>query len=308
MKVYISNNPQTLAEINLTHTVEAEYGSIVVEGLYLTLAHHTNEYKHNEPPCVGDNFNPCYLNTTTGIECDNEIRASRCIDPHQACLKDNWLIGISHFDLDTLGGILRILGLKSTYNNSFWELAGAIDVKGIHKMEDILSLPEIGMIKNQLDAFWAWSESNRLFAPRDGSVLDCTDFITNAIDVLNNRIFSYDTELLQQGREWAAAKEQLDTESFVGEHEGVILRKSEQFVNHLYRTAKAVVSYNTKTKAITLSLADPIEGVNCSELAKELWGELAGGHAGIAGSPRGQEMTETDAVNCRIRLTKAINN
>jgi len=308
MKVIISNNAENMRAETPTHTVECEYGSVVIEGRHITLAHHTGAYKVQDPPCVGDNILPCPLGCFTGNTCDEAIRSGYCPEPYQACLEKNWVIGISHFDLDTLGGIMRILGLKSTYNNSFWELAGAIDVKGIHKMEEILALPELGMIKDQLNAFWAWSESNRLFAPRDGSVMDCTDFIWGAIDVLNNRIFNYDPELLQAGREWAAAKEALDTDSFVGEHEGVILRKSEQFVNHLYRTAKAVVTYNPKTKAVTLSLADPIEGVNCSELAKELWGELAGGHAGIAGSPRGQEMTETDAVNCRIRLTKAINN
>ena len=79
------------------------------------------------------------------------------------------------------------------------------------------------------------------------------------------------------------------------------LRNSDKFTNHLYvapngRTAKAVVALNrgNEPTAVTISLADPIDGVSCVEQAQALWGPKAGGHLGIAGSPRDREMTEDD--------------
>ena len=41
-------------------------------------------------------------------------------------------------------------------------------------------------------------------------------------------------------------------------------------------------------------MADGGKKVSAKELVQELWGNEAGGHPGIAGSPRGQEMTEKD--------------
>ena len=42
---------------------------------------------------------------------------------------------------------------------------------------------------------------------------------------------------------------------------------------------------------------------SAKEIVQELWGNEAGGHPGIAGSPRGQEMTEKDMR----QLVKAVN-
>ena len=50
------------------------------------------------------------------------------------------------------------------------------------------------------------------------------------------------------------------------------------------------MAFNQRTGAITVSLADPIEGVSCREIVQDLWGPDAGGHDGIAGSPRGVRM------------------
>lgn len=98
---------------------------------------------------------------------------------------------------------------------------------------------------------------------------------------------------------WAAAGEELNRSSFRGLQYGVIRREAGCFVNHLYtapngEVGSAVVALNTATGAVTVSLADPIPGVSCVEIVQALWGPLAGGHAGIAGSPRGRVMTRDD--------------
>ena len=72
-------------------------------------------------------------------------------------------------------------------------------------------------------------------------------------------------------------------------------------MNHLYvapsgDVGRAIVAHNVYAGNITISLADPIPGVSCRDIVQGLWGPLAGGHAGIAGSPRGQVMSDEDVA------------
>ena len=268
--ILLSNNPDNLRAKNPTHTVEAEYGSICVEGTLVTLAHH-GERSHNPCPCLGGN-----------IETKEK----------------NVVIGVSHFDLDTLGGVMRILGLKKA-QSIFWEVAAEVDIKGVHKLNQILEELNLSreaevQCREALDAFWAWSEQNRLFPARDGSVTDVTEFFLEASTVLN-KILDGDNTLIEEGRVWADKKKELDKSSFVKEENGVVLRRAETFVNHLYREGEIVVAFNEKFRSVTVSLADG-NRINCCKLVQKLWGPEAGGHAGIAGSPRGQEMTFEDAI------------
>jgi len=300
-KVIIANNAAALRLENPTHTVEAEYGLDVVEGSVLTLAHHGPRVG-NPCPCLGDSI------------------------PYEGT--EPIVIGVSHFDLDTLGGVLRIVGQKYSFERLFWKVAALVDTMGVHKLEEIREIliaetypgsPESprdgywlgydygGGVVPALNMFWAWSEDHRLFAPRDGSVLDCTEFFGEALQVLQLMLYGdiYDagySELAFRAKEWVEAKEALDTASkrFAwGEDPSyedcaVILREADCFTNHLYnnmgRVFHAVVGFNTQYKSVTLSLGNPVDGINCCEIAQQLWGPEAGGHAGIAGSPRGKEM------------------
>jgi len=316
--IIISSNPDNLTGVTPSHTVEAEYGETLVNGSETTLAHHGPRSK-NPCPCLGGNL-------------------QRLPDFHTGILVD-LVIGISHFDLDTLGGVMRCLGVKNYEagdENLFWQVAAEVDVKGVHKLEEIrdglwrdaMTPYEMGTedfnsedyffncwwddAVESLNAFWAWSESHRLFPPRDGSVLDCTAFFTEAIRVVGLLIEGDDNckethDMYRTGKAWAKAKNILDSKSFVSESKGVILRSANQFTNHLYRSARAVVSFNSKFESVTLSLADPIPGVSCCDIAQKLWGLEAGGHPEIAGSPRGQVMTMGDAMAAADVVNKAIN-
>ena len=313
-KVFISNNAAALAAIRPTHTVEAEYGLDVVEGTILTLAHH-GPRSGNPCPCEGDN-----------IPLEGE---------------DPLLIGVSHFDLDTLGGVLRILEGKDPEDSVFWEAAALVDTLGVHKLGEIkrtlraeaLDGFDFGGVwydheaygfdvdwdcaAQSLNEFWAWSEAHRLFPPRDGSVLDCTEFFTEALRVLQLILEGNDLDaeysvLSFRAKEWVEAKEKLDVISERAAWGGdvVLLREADCFVNHLYvnvgRVFQALVGFNPKVGSVTLSLADPLEGVNCCAIAQQLWGKEAGGHAGIAGSPRGEVLTLADAQWAGDALAAAI--
>jgi hypothetical protein len=79
----------------------------------------------------------------------------------------------------------------------------------------------------------------------------------------------------------------------------LLLRESEQFVNALYTTphgyeAKVLIAFNPKVGSVTISMPRPNERLNCREAMQEVFGPLAGGHATIAGTPRGVSHSWSD--------------
>ena len=285
MKILLASAPASLvaalAAFNVTATVEAEYGSVTVKGSALTFAHH------------GQNAgNPCPCSYPNDVAIGLTIEA----------------IGVSHVDLDTLGGVLAIQGRKPEAA-AFWLLAEQVDVNGSHKLSTFgASADDVA----KLHAFWAWSESNRLYAPRDGSVTDATAWIDAAAEAIT-AILAGDETLLAAGEAHRLAGEKLNAASFRKVFGNVIYRVSDAFTNHLYAdpTGKphaAVVTYSPKSGSITLSYADATARDNACKLLQEQFGALAGGHKGIAGSPRGKRMGSRNAVkvakNAAFRLAR----
>jgi hypothetical protein len=280
--------------------VEAEYGDTVVQGSILTLAHHG---ARSGRPC------PCSLDfSNLGVD----------------------TIGISHVDLDTLGGVMAISGIKPVegfeglgwYRTSFWAAAAFVDLNGVHKLHLCSEVSdEVGdlTVLDLLNAYWAFSESGagRIYPPRDGSAVevDLSRHFEVICTLLGAGPYITDqfTSLIEAGRSWAAAKAALEEASFVATAGDVVVRSAEAFINHLYghgtAVYKAVVGFNLKTNAITVSLADPVPGVSCKDFVQTIWTDtdekgnlLAGGHAGIAGSPRNRILTLEDAKEVAIKL------
>ncbi len=281
--ILLSSSPDSLrtalAGCQQFAVVEAEYGAVEVEGSsdLLTLNHHVRPGR----PC------PCSLPNEQFDTIREEIE----------------IIGISHMDLDTLGGIAALLGVKpESPEPGFWEMAEWVDTKGPHRIRECSAYNAASHIL--LASFWAWSQDNRLFPPRDGSVTDVSDFVSGAIEELR-AILGGDAERLERGRAFLAAEEALKNTSFVREGVSesglrVVLRQSDGFVNHLYydvdgNPVDCVVGYSTKFKAVTVSRADDSVALVARQFVQELWGELAGGHPGIAGSPRGEELEFEEA-------------
>ena len=256
-----------------TATVEAEYGDAVVSGSWVTLAHHGSR-SHNLCPCLEENRRP----------------------------PPDLLIGVSHFDLDTLGGTMALLGIKPSAPD-FWRVAARIDTEGPHK------LPLMGATRDTVDclhAFWAWSEDNRVSLPRasaqgPATLVNLTDLFLKASSFITELLAGHRADAVSAGRAWAAKNEALERETLVSEYGNgaVLLRSSDKFVNHLYGpTAAAVVGYNTKVGSITVSFSDEDarKGLSACDILQEVYGPLAGGHAGIAGTPRGETYTPADAA------------
>lgn len=82
--VVLASSASALRRVAPTHTVEAEWGDEVVEGSVLTLAHHSS--REGQPaPCL--------------------YRSPGHTWPKVA------LVGVSHLDLDTIGGIIGLMGI-----------------------------------------------------------------------------------------------------------------------------------------------------------------------------------------------------
>lgn len=279
---YISNNAESLAaklaQFKNTATVEAEYGDLVVPGTVHTLAHHG---LRRENPCPGLHTNVL----------PNTIDA----------------VGLSHIDLDAIGGCMAMIGMKPDVPE-FWELAAFVDVYGPHK------LGKSGASKEtirKLYAFWAYSQDNRIMPPRDGSVLN----ITNEVLQFSNTVVAIllgNAELLAAGDKFSAEEQQLNEDSFVSLSKGVIIRNSDKFTNHLYTSpngtiAEAVVAYNSKNMSVTLSFADVPYGVSACDIVQSIWGPKAGGHAGIAGSPRDMKLILDDTLPVALAVCALLN-
>jgi len=267
-----------------TLTVEAEYGSWVAEGSVYTAAHH-------QP------FGSKYAGTHVGGE-----QPAPCNDTHIPVLQDKDVALISHIDADTLGGLMRASGKYAQFFTQgfegFWSYVEGIDTLGWHKADPSSSYFPLA------SAIGAWLQTNRLNTPRDQNS-DVTEFCEKAFEFVSN-LLSGGLDELEIGVKFIQAQDDLNLKSWVTTTPfGVVVRRADNFTNHLYRDPNGevglgVVAFNEKMGSVTISLADPIKDVSCRQIVQSLWGDLAGGHDGIAGSPRGQIMTEgqfRDAIN-----------
>lgn len=247
-----------------TATVEAEYGDVLVSGNWATLAHHG---PRAHLPC------PCIL-------------------PNRSDAPSTLLVGISHLDLDTLGGVLALLGTKPEAE-TFWAAAARVDVEGPHMLPLISSdLTILG----QLNAFWAWSDGHRLGLP-PGQIVDATCAIEEARLALVS-ILGGDSTLLAEGQAWAARKAELATSTLRGVRGPVAFRVAEVFVNHLYSVEQtAIVGYNPTKGIITASLVDDTTHGNAdvAQILKGFFGPEAGGRKTVGGGPRDLFITLEEA-------------
>ena len=276
-KIILAPTATTARSASADITIEAEYGSYVWEGSLFTAAHHQATGPYQGRHQGGDQPSPC---NNEGIP----------------VLSKGGVIGVSHFDLDTLGGVLRAIGAQNFFSGqeSFWALAEFIDVTGPHR------LSESGASEEDLErlyAFWAWSSKNRI--PRMTEVTDVTPFFAAAAEVLLLALTG-DEEVLASGEAFKEAGAKLNRESFLSVSDDVVIRVSPGFTNHLYAlpegeevfstgetVVRSVLAFNTRTGSITLSFSEEF-GLSACDVVQAEFGPEAGGHRGIAGSPRGE--------------------
>jgi len=317
VRVVGSSKPETLAAANPHVTVEAEYGDVCVPGSLLTMAHHG--------PRAGGKCPAAYTAADVRQAFVAEVHAYDGTDAMIAVdnTPSELVVGVSHVDLDTLGGVLAAAEAAGWLQKptgpvaaAFWALAEWVDLNGPHRIEagrpaarraasmagpDRGDAPVERVVDEAFDAiraFWAWSQANR--GPRFGAELtDVTDWVRAASTMFDD-LFSTNRRyaLLEAGRAFAKAEAALRERSLVERRGAIVLRSAPTFINHLYDDAPgaAVVGFNETTGAVTVSFADGAASpISAIELVQALWGPLAGGHHGIAGSPRVDRLTLDDA-------------
>lgn len=263
---YMSEDELADAQIVPTATVEAEYGEKVIKGEQVTLAHHIKEYENNPAPC----------NT-----------------PDVPILADDSTIVVSHLDLDTLGGIAALMGRKKE-DAKFWKTAEFIDLNGPHNLFQVEE-----ETRKKYIAYQAYQANHR--NPRFTEITDVTDIVLEHLGIID-RVIDGDKTLIQEGMEWDEETKKKIEECLVFENDNVRVFNSPEgvFCSAAYYSEKqgkvipSTVTRNGKFKSVTVAMADGGKKVSAKKLVQELWGDEAGGHPGIAGSPRGQEMTEKD--------------
>ena len=279
-------------------TVEAEYGANVMCAP-ITLAHHVPSQRHNPAPCVWPDL--AVVLPAEGV----------------------FTVLVSHFDLDTLGGVLRLdpahFGLtplvKGDKASAFWRVAGRVDLIGPHRLDEALA-PERQYgpsLEDAIRGFWVWSRQQPRFAP--DAVSDITEFCLTAARTVQDLLYRTTQEaddLIRAGRQAKEDLAKLDRDSFQDSTRGVLLRRvpDRTFTAHLHThegvPGRGTVNYSDETGAITIALERETPGVSCSAIVQRLWGPAAGGHRSIAGSPRGQRMTWEDALTAAIVLADAL--
>lgn len=285
-------------QITAQLTVEAEYGAHVWEGTAYTAAHH-----QKDGPYAGRHI---LAHAATG-------RPSPCNDANIPVLQSG-LIGVSHLDLDTIGGVLRADPVRVQTHfgpelQAFWDLAEAVDTRGAHRLPELCS--DAALLR-QLHGFWAWSKT----APRfDFTRVHDVGSVIDAAALVLLELFTGDPQRLGAGEAFAAGEAALNTRTYVHADGGVILRHTESasdFVNHLYRSPsgdlnQGVVAWNREKGSITISVSDPDAlGVDCRALVQSLWGPESGGHAGIGGGPRELRFGFGEADRAVVALRAAL--
>ena len=256
-----------LAKQTLVHaSVEMEYGTKVKEGLKVTLAHHVEKYKKELPPCV------------------REVEV----------LTKGSTIGISHLDLDTVGGVLALMG-KKPMDSAFWEVAGFIDENGPHHLHKYSQ-----KIQDQLNAYWAWSSTN--MPGYDKKIQDVTSLVLKHSEALH-RIIEREPIIIKRGREW---REKLTMRveralSYEDDLMRVFISNGVKCTSCYYsevmkKSVPLILEYNTHKKKITVSSND--KRFDAEQLLKSVFGDESGGKkngsGSIAGTPRNKVMNHKD--------------
>ncbi len=257
-------------------TVEAEYGVRVVRGEKSTLAHHSEEFAGNPAPCSVDTI----------------------------VLKEDDIILVSHLDADTVGGCLSLMGKKPISEN-FWNAVAFVDINGPHNMHRLLYLQQ-----DMLNAYWAWNYSQPRV--RYEGLTDVTNLVLDNIEIIE-KIISYDPEIIQAGITWAEEIESAVESCLVFESDKIRTFKTDSvfcsasYYSKQYQTAvPATVVMNRKMRAITIAFADGGKKHSAKKLVQSLWGDKAGGHDGIAGSPRNIELTDDELENYFVQAVDAV--
>lgn len=278
LRVLMAKDLQTAKEIIAREgraplaTIEAEYGSTAVEGAKATYAHHTPDW-NTAPSLQGNN---------SAITVEDIMDSS------------NYIL-VSHIDLDVICGILSILNSYDV-RDAVKEAVNYVDCNGQHKLGSVKDPEGKAFIESYIGIV---SKHRAPFGQEDVS-----EYCIKVGNILMGNS-EKDTDWAELGAQVLAQKEAEAVKAMLLKSSGVVLYDAPENVfglNSAYTVAGEdfdyTVVYSNKFKTITVAAADgKDQKINLVEFMQGYFGPEAGGHYGIAGSPRGAEYTLADAMN-----------
>ena len=280
-KIVLAPTWEIAQTVKADATVEAEYGEKVANGSISTLAHHG-------------------ARTSNPAPCNTEVEV----------LPKGSVIMLSHVDLDALGGVMALAGVKPE-DPGFWKAAEYIDVHGPHHMHELGQKEQ-----DQLNAVWAWKAEQ----PRAPFAKELTDVgsqlipFAKAVAVATEPKHPDHDKMIEDGKRWEKETAERVNACLVEENSAARLFRTDGsvFCSASYYSPEkgeiipATVQYNEKFKSITLAFAEDIPGLSAEKIMQDIFGPEAGGRAGIAGTPRGHEYTMEDAHKVHDHVTKLL--
>jgi len=171
---------------------------------------------------------------------------------------------------------------KIGYLYKFITSAGLSDRLGVHKLDRSEKTSQMVL------AYHTWANECKLKFESDFMVQlqKGLDFIDSMYD--NESIISeyYSKEI---GR-----KKEVESMLVEENNNGRIFNTSGIFCGADYEEKKFIVAFNQKFKTVTLSFEDGGKQFNAVKIMQSMFGSEAGGHLGIAGTPRGKEFSFED--------------
>lgn len=302
---------QFAEENNVAATVEAEYGDKVIDGERITLAHH-GPRANNPAPCndakavpIGSDsivlISHLDLDTLGGILA---LHKEKPDDPEFWKAAEYIDVNGPHHIHELPQEIQDKLNAYYAFENEQRQVDGRPDREHVQDVTEAVNRYAEG-IDTILDDRDYSREIEKLAALRD-SVDDVGlsgEYAASVQWMMEQKMERKNRHnaMIEAGRKWERETTQAVEDRLVKEDENVrAFSTNGPFCNGSYyspqqeRIIPAVVSFNEKFNSITLSFADGGKDFSAREIVQELWGPEAGGRDGIAGSPRGQEMTRDD--------------
>lgn len=281
---YMLINEKSIEEPDIT--IECEFGDEIIEGRLLTLGHHVVEYM-NKPSCCKQLFE---------LLEKNNWRLPENIK------QDKYTIGINNPDLDTVLTIFLLENLDwvknvmeditgRIYLRDFVTFADNMDNNGVHTIRYCASYDiSAGMVVAYIN--WLLNQD---------SSIDYKEQIKNGLNFIY-KMFN-DNEVVRQYL--LHEKNRIDEimKNHISDNRYGRLFKSAVFCNAEYLGFDFIVNFNPIYKSVTLSFKDSGKRFNAKKIMQDIFGEKAGGHLGIAGTPKNEKFDVKDAFLVFVYVT-----
>lgn len=276
-------------------TIECEFGDKYIKGDYMTIVHH-GEFSKNLSSAISVHHNLAHATYDYMDSQDLPIEGKS--------------IMVNALDLDTMLAIyvIECSAKEEPYMGenyppyAFLRAVDRADRFGVHKLKEWSTKKEERVLQGEdtelkdkekaykmVLAYHTWANEIKLKFEPDFMVQ-----MQKGLDFIESMIKD-DSIIEEYYNKETSRKQEVESMLFTESEKGRLFNTTGIFCGADYEGKSFIVAFNQKFKAVTLSFEDGGKQHNAVTIMQELFGSEAGGHAGIAGTPRGKEFTFGDA-------------